>query len=130
MNKYFVTFEQALSLKELGFDEPCLAWFGSMLVLALEKTAKNRSGNSNINKKWNGCANIPLYSQAFEWFRNNHLLEATINRSWSMHSSYHYVIINNMDYDNLIQQESTSNRTYQQAESACLDELIKIVKQC
>ena len=27
MEKEFIPNEQALILKELGFDEPCLAWF-------------------------------------------------------------------------------------------------------
>ena len=27
MNKEFITYEQALALKELGFDEPCLGWY-------------------------------------------------------------------------------------------------------
>ena len=27
MNKEFVTYEQALILKELGFDEPCIGFF-------------------------------------------------------------------------------------------------------
>lgn len=123
MNKYFVTFEQALALKELGFDEPCLALFHWDEMFVIQQT-------STHEQYYGQACSAPLYSQVFEWFRNNHLLEATINRSWSMHSSYHYVIINNMDYDNAIQQESTSNRTYQQAKSACLDELIKIVKTC
>jgi hypothetical protein len=28
MNKEFVPYEQALQLKELGFDEPCLGYYG------------------------------------------------------------------------------------------------------
>jgi hypothetical protein len=27
MEKEFIPYEQALALKELGFDEPCFAWF-------------------------------------------------------------------------------------------------------
>ena len=27
MNKEFVKYEQALALKELGFDEPCIGWY-------------------------------------------------------------------------------------------------------
>ncbi len=29
MNKEFIPYEQALALKELGFDEPCFAWYVS-----------------------------------------------------------------------------------------------------
>jgi hypothetical protein len=27
MNKEFIPYEQALDLKELGFDEPCFGWY-------------------------------------------------------------------------------------------------------
>lgn len=27
MEKYFVTYNQSLALKELGYDEPCFGWF-------------------------------------------------------------------------------------------------------
>jgi hypothetical protein len=123
MNKYFVTFEQALALKELGFDEPCLAWFGSMRVLTLEKTFKNRSGTSTVNKKWNNCTNIPLYSQAFEWFRNKGYKFHIYEDRWNHYCSVYVNVTNITEYV-----EVSVESTYQQAESACLDELIKTIK--
>ena len=34
MEKYFVTYKQSVSLKELGFDEPCLGYYiaGQLLI--------------------------------------------------------------------------------------------------
>jgi hypothetical protein len=49
MNKEFVPYTEALPLKELGFDEPCFAWFilegdGAKSTLVLEKCPKQDIG--------------------------------------------------------------------------------------
>ena len=54
MNKEFVSYEQALALKELGFDEPCMS-------------------SRDINNG-EGLIQLPLYQQAFRWFREKHNL--------------------------------------------------------
>jgi len=61
MNKEFVPYEQALELKELGFDEPCI-----MTYL-----------NGELDKElflFNHSILAPLYQQAFRWFREKHNL--------------------------------------------------------
>jgi hypothetical protein len=47
MNKEFIPYEQALELKELGFDEPCIAI-------------------------WIDTIPLPLYQQVFRWFREKY----------------------------------------------------------
>jgi hypothetical protein len=47
MEKEFVPYEQAVALKELGFDEPCMS-----------------SRDMNNDK---GLIQLPLYQQAFRW---------------------------------------------------------------
>jgi hypothetical protein len=32
MKENFITYEQALALKELGFDEPCIAFYSKQLL--------------------------------------------------------------------------------------------------
>tara|TARA_R110000868_G_C10832225_1_gene759450 strand:- start:186 stop:488 length:303 start_codon:yes stop_codon:yes gene_type:complete len=66
MEREFIPYEQAVELKELGFDEPCLAWYeidGSVLrpngtKVMLESTQTN--SNSDM-------VSAPLYQQAFRW---------------------------------------------------------------
>ena len=71
MEKEFIPYEQALVLKELGFDEPCFAWFilegdGAKSTLVLEKCPKQDIG----------LCLAPLYQQAFRWFREKYNLKS------------------------------------------------------
>ena len=59
MEKEFVTYEIALALKELGFDEPCLAYFEDKELMhgMLNNLGKRRYLVS------------PLWQQVIDWFR-------------------------------------------------------------
>ena len=75
MEKEFIPYEQALELKELGFNEPCFGWFRSTLIPSnfteffLEtEFGMNESPsdwvNSNLLDK---ACSAPLYQQAFSF---------------------------------------------------------------
>ena len=76
MNKEFIPYEQALALKELGFDEPCFGWFRTTLLPSnfteyfLEtELSLNEEFTDLINSNFTGDAcSAPLYQQAFRWF--------------------------------------------------------------
>jgi hypothetical protein len=55
LKDYFVTKEQAESLKELGFKDDCLAWY-----------RENGDFNTNLAYK-NISTNAPLIAQAYDW---------------------------------------------------------------
>lgn len=55
LKDYFVTQEQAVSLKELGFKDDCLAWY-----------RENGDFNTNLAYK-NISTNAPLIAQAIDW---------------------------------------------------------------
>lgn len=61
MNKEFLTYGQALALKELGFDEPCIGWYVSE-EYGLEIGAVIKSDLLR------DAILAPLYQQAFRWF--------------------------------------------------------------
>jgi hypothetical protein len=64
MKKEFVTYDQALALKELGFDEECLDnynIYGKLWGMSLKY-------QSNLDK---ACL-APLYQQVFRWFEENY----------------------------------------------------------
>jgi hypothetical protein len=102
MNKEFIPYQQALALKELGFDEPCMS-----------------SRDMNNGK---GLIQIPLYQQAFRWFREKYELSSWIYNSDT--SKYFYTILDN---GRIVKSHKSSN-TYEEAELACLNKLIEIVK--
>jgi len=55
LKDYFVKQEQAVSLKELGFKDECLAWY-----------RENGDFNTNLAYK-NISTNAPLIAQAIDW---------------------------------------------------------------
>ena len=103
MNSEFIPYEQALALKELGFDEPCLMYYDYSWRLVESGVYKYKA---------------PLYQQAFRWFREKHNVFSSVN------VNYCYKIYNN---DELFE-ESNEHNNYEEAELACLKKLIEIVK--
>jgi hypothetical protein len=59
MNKEFVTYEIALELKELGFNEPCFGVYATKDGY-VRKSAYDENGDA------------PLYQQAFRWFEEKY----------------------------------------------------------
>jgi hypothetical protein len=67
MNKEFIPYEQALALKELGFDEPCFSYYledGTWVPASYSKESTVYPSNSDLLSEW--CS-APLYQQAFRW---------------------------------------------------------------
>jgi hypothetical protein len=73
MKNEFVIYEQALALKELGFDEPCLAFYSPKeeLYPVFQEPSKGPYFN---NGNFIETLRVPLYQQAFRWFREKHNL--------------------------------------------------------
>jgi hypothetical protein len=127
MNKEFIPYEQALGLKELGFDENCFAHF-----VKHYNEIKCILNSDDFDEWWtNNSDNLeckaPLYQQAFRWFREVYNLESVIQKAdnftwhkWKI-SKYNEdgkkQIIGHYEYD-----------TYKEAELACVIKLIEIVK--
>jgi hypothetical protein len=81
MEKEFVSYEMALALKELEFDEPCFTYYYNI-------SGKLRTGIVvNIHNAWTytgtkklGITLAPTLSQAFRFFREKYRLEGAIYR--------------------------------------------------
>ncbi|CAK0766030.1 conserved hypothetical protein [Gammaproteobacteria bacterium] len=112
MNKEFIPYEQALELIKLGFDEECLA-------VANVKSYELKIIKGEYNKELH--LPIPLYQQAFRWFREKYKL-------LGLPKPYGYEIQYNAElhyWGTIIEKEAN---TYEEAELACLKKLIEIVK--
>ena len=71
----FVPYKQALSLKELGFDEPCNTCYDKLEMVA------SHGVNAFDYKNYNTSGYIvsrPTFSQAFRWFRYKYWYTALI----------------------------------------------------
>jgi len=134
VNKEFVTYNQALALKELGFDEPCFVFWtntpkykGDNIQLCVTDGSHGYSPNSISFKQdflREGEVLAPTFSQAFRWFRDKHnLVFNFISYSIVKPGEYHWSIT---WHD--VAKVSGIVKTYEEAEQACLDKLIEICK--
>jgi len=126
MKELFVTYEQALALKDLGFDEDCLGRW--LAITEWEKPTgeiKLQLGVKVEDYDKNQCL-APLKSQVFKWIRKN----SSINGIVSYYGKDQWNI-EILDYkgNELIQIEDNTFWSYEEAESACIDKLIELVKQ-
>ena len=125
MTQEFVPYEQALKLKQLGFDEPCLSIYDKDSVLQrslLEYPIIN--SKNGFHEHWN-ITTAPLYQQAFRWFREKYKM-AIINPDWN--NKFKYKVFNLHLLTQGVLVEETGFQTYEEAELACLNKLIEIVE--
>ena len=117
MNKEFVPYEEALELKELGFNEPCFGYYKHEELL-IEGKYKNSDYGFSIS--------VPTFSQSFRWFREKYNL-------WNMiypRDGWNYSI-NRVDETTSCSGESFHSveiNEYEETELECLKKLIEIVK--
>ena len=129
MTQEFIPYEQALALKELGFDEPCFGYYytlnGKDWKFAEKSEYYRLDDEINIGGKFSLPA--PLYQQAFRWFREKYDLHAYVDsmRLTTGETVYDYVIRITDDEES---DDGKNWRTYEEAEIACLKKLIEIVK--
>jgi len=116
MNKEFVTYEQALALKELGFDERCFSRY--------YESGKLADSLSYLHHNYFGQVNAPLKQQAFRWFRENHSLQHEIVYDMSDDLTNRVYVYTVFGTD-----RSEEYKTYEEAELECIKKLIEIVKQ-
>jgi len=136
MEKEFIPYEQALELKELRFNEKCLATYHKELHTIIPIYAEYT--NQDVIK-------APLYQQAFRWFREKYNLHRRITyydpikaqelnhadyqggiyasaASWFDGSLY-------IPHDSYWKLENSPYDTYEEIELECLKKLISIVKE-
>ena len=129
MEKEFIPYEQALSLKELVFCEPCFGYYyttnGKDWQFA-EKSEYYRL-NDEINIGPSFSLSAPLYQQAFRWFREKYKIHIVINVT--IIDNWYFELYNLNDKRNAeIKTNQNEFKTYEETELACLNKLIEIVK--
>ena len=127
MKKEFVTYEQALALKELGFDEPCLVFYNGKF---LDSTDYNF--DDGTSKDIGLCTKAPLKQQVFRWFREKYNMLANVYSNASgFLFEYHDTVGGTHRYDSRVTGPNDGGTwdKYEEAENACIDKLIEIAKQ-
>jgi len=136
MEKEFIQYQQALQLKELGFDESCFGFFvdGELrgINLGLEELGGKEPyyqrfdfhtiSNHDIDNPNKIVVTAPLYQQAFRWFREKYNFYNQIHKGYGWEG-----IVRNSSNGDILWNDGTYNST-EEAELACLIKLIEIVK--
>ena len=129
ISKNFIPYDLALELKELGFEEPCFAFYG----LSRDDYKTTRlSIFQNLKTDYlpdvhhlDVTCDAPLWQQAFRFFREKYMLSGEI---------YIFKNIWNFDIEDISNsiQLYTSDimcyNSYEEAELECLVKLIDIAK--
>jgi hypothetical protein len=124
MEKEFVPYEEAWELKHLGFDEPCLAFYLDNDKKSFTKCMERADTNTWLKehmKVYGDATTAPLFQQAFRWFREKYTLCIVIKPIDDKNLELGYNLLKN----GLMM---GSYLTYEEAELACLQKLIEIVK--
>jgi hypothetical protein len=135
MEKEFVSYELALRLGSLGFDEDCFGYYETqdknLIVnfnnLPLTEEQKKRPGlytiynRNSVLPQW--AVTSPTWSSAFQWFREkygywSYIKEATKGTCRFYIEKFDEKFFNSDIID-----------SYEEAELACLIKLIEIVEQ-
>jgi hypothetical protein len=129
MNKEFIPYQQALTLKELGFNLECGYLYNSTddnpYPYPCDVIGLSQDWNTLYRKDTNNhLLSAPLYQQAFRWFREKCQLHSTIT-SISQESWQWHIQKPGQQLGKLYNEGFSS---YEEAELECLNKLIKIAK--
>ena len=117
MEEEFVSYEQAVAFKELGFDEECFRWyFDANLFTDEEVYLIDNEDNEEF-------AFAPLKQQVFRWFRVNYGIYSVINYNLKFNGWVCEWRNKNENFGII-----GSYNTYEEAENACIDKLIELTK--
>jgi hypothetical protein len=127
MNEEFVPYEQALALKELGFDEPCLYNYSELYgFIENMNSLKHSDGNNRF-------VSAPLYQQVFRWFRKVHIIQSFID--YLFYDGFRYGfkwVKSNGEYGEMWKPNDGDTPdgydTIEEAELECLKKLIELIK--
>jgi hypothetical protein len=135
MNKEFIPYEQALELKELGFDEPC---FGFYTYKGEIRRYTNFDGelndfqsikNSHIKMGDDWCTAL-TFSQAFRWLLEKHnlygIIIPTVTMAWTFKTMT--VVIGMVEVPPYSHVDAYDYSSREEAELECLKKLIELVK--
>ena len=129
MTELFVPYNEALELKQLGFDEPCLASIRKDRNFPYIPSKGGLFSNHLFNNDF--AVPCPLHSQSFRFFREKYKLFCETRTSVVVKENRltfsGWVI--NLHKGEPIGEYAGSGETYEEVELACLRKLIELCKE-
>jgi hypothetical protein len=142
MEKEFVSYEQAVALKELEFTEPCFAYYGINNIedklffdidpddYTLTSLNQNQFYHKNLSEV--GRISAPLKQQTFKWIREKYKYYFWIEPC-SQHKFFHFTIScspSSFEYWTIDESKPNSGAlsSYPEAENEMLNKLVELAK--
>ena len=142
MKEQFVTYEIALKLKELGFEEKCLAGYYeedfTKKAILLQRESVNNQNTYGL------FCSAPLWQQAIDWFRKKHAIHLEFvysqdhnKYSWSGWDEYHWREISKRPrvegrfpypYKSRFKEHYWNHQTYEEAREQAVLKVIELCK--
>lgn len=125
----FLPYDISLKLKELGFNEKCLATIDQTEYLHIKGTKSLPRGSMVYD-----TIDCPLYQQVFDWFREKHNICASIFKNDKDMLEYvaskgeTYLPLYYWRYTKENSHAGDSAMTYRECEIACINKLIELIK--
>mgnify|MGYP006321721599 FL=1 len=121
MEKEFVPYELAVKMKELGFDKDCF----KVKVLGKEQYDYTQSDYADFPEQREKEVLIPLWQQAFDWFRETKNLFSIVNW-YRVNGNPNREFLFYIDVFEVGSETKNKFETYELARTACLEKLIEI----
>lgn len=125
MDKNYVNYDEAICLKMLGYDQITTNYYGKK-----KKITTSDKPQSKVPDLFKTFCLAPLYQEVFRWFREKHNLHATIIFS-EKPDRFDYYIQNMITSKKskgarlaMNKKEKIGDMSYEEAQSACLKQLI------
>lgn len=126
MKHLFVPYELALSLKEKGFDEPCLAAYDGVEMLCTH--SKNVFSPLNYNSPSGGhYASAPLYQEVIDWLREKKRIQVAVNSTIEANEWHFDVLDMNKGSDAYGYHCFSGYKSYYEALYQAIEEAIKFI---
>lgn len=123
MEREFLNYEQSLAVKELDFEEGCIDYYFKVYKENVIQLWKRANKLPDVSFP---IVNAPLKQQAFRFFREKYGIEGVVQY---FTGGYYCYAINDMKDTEKSNRLFTEFETYEEAEEACINKLIEIVKE-
>lgn len=132
LEKEFANYERSLALKELGFDEECIAFCyddetteSTGIYYAEEGVFWENFNGDDYNERVLRVS-MPLKQQVFRWFREKYDYDISIVKRTPKSYKFEIQKLDSEGDDYFFNDFSFD--TYEEAEDACIDKLIELAK--